>query len=62
MATDQDKLLDEVTNREYEHGFVTEIEMEMLPKGLDENTIRFISEKKGEPECYKRDFQKEKRT
>lgn len=50
MATDQDKLLDEVTNREYEHGFVTEIEMEMLPKGLDENTIRFISEKKGEPE------------
>lgn len=50
MATDQDKLLDEVTNREYEHGFVTEIEMEMLPKGLDENTIRFISEKKGEPD------------
>ncbi len=50
MATDQDRLLDEVTNREYEHGFVTEIEMEMLPKGLDESTIRFISEKKGEPE------------
>ncbi|HKL71146.1 MAG TPA: Fe-S cluster assembly protein SufB [Marinilabiliaceae bacterium] len=50
MATDQDKLLDEVTNKEYQYGFVTDIEMDMLPKGLDESTIRFISKTKGEPE------------
>jgi Fe-S cluster assembly protein SufB len=34
----------------YEHGFVTEIEQEYAPKGLNEDTIRFISAKKGEPE------------
>ncbi|MCW5771941.1 MAG: Fe-S cluster assembly protein SufB [Rhodospirillaceae bacterium] len=34
----------------YKYGFVTEIEMETAPKGLDETTIRFISAKKGEPE------------
>src|SRR5690554_5298493 len=50
MAADQDKLLDEVTNKEYQFGFVTDIEMDMLPKGLDEGTIRFISKTKGEPE------------
>ena len=50
MATDQDKLLEEVTNKEYQYGFVTDIEMDMLPKGLDEGTIRFISKTKGEPE------------
>lgn len=50
MAADQDKLLDEVTNKEYQFGFVTDIEMDMLPKGLDESTIHFISKTKGEPE------------
>jgi len=34
----------------YEHGFVTEVEQEYAPKGLSEDTIRFISAKKGEPE------------
>ncbi|MHB1218676.1 MAG: Fe-S cluster assembly protein SufB [Alphaproteobacteria bacterium] len=34
----------------YKHGFVTEIENERAPKGLDEDTVRFISAKKGEPE------------
>ena len=34
----------------YEHGFVTDIEQEYAPKGLSEDTIRFISAKKGEPE------------
>ncbi|WP_158918210.1 Fe-S cluster assembly protein SufB [Caulobacter sp. S45] len=34
----------------YLHGFVTDIEQEFAPKGLDESTVRFISEKKGEPE------------
>ena len=34
----------------YKHGFVTEIENERAPKGLNEDTVRFISAKKGEPE------------
>ncbi|MCB1134990.1 MAG: Fe-S cluster assembly protein SufB, partial [Chlamydiia bacterium] len=36
--------------REYKYGFVTDVEMERLPKGLNEDTIRAISEKKGEPQ------------
>jgi len=34
----------------YEHGFVTDIEQEFAPKGLSEDTVRFISAKKGEPD------------
>jgi len=35
---------------QYKYGFSTDIESDMAPKGLDENTIAFISAKKGEPE------------
>ncbi len=34
----------------YEHGFSSDIEQEFAPKGLSEDTVRFISAKKGEPE------------
>ena len=34
----------------YKYGFVTDIEMERAPKGLNEETVRFISAKKEEPE------------
>ena len=34
----------------YEHGFVTEVEQDFAPKGLNADTIRFISAKKEEPE------------
>jgi Fe-S cluster assembly protein SufB len=37
-------------NKKYEWGFATELEQEFAPKGLSEDTIRFISAKKGEPE------------
>jgi len=37
-------------NKKYEWGFSTELEQEFAPKGLSEDTIRFISAKKGEPE------------
>jgi len=40
----------EATERAYKWGFVTDIDMETAPKGLDEGTIRFISAKKEEPE------------
>jgi len=39
----------EITEREYKHGFVTDVESEKAPKGLSEDIVRFISEKKGEP-------------
>jgi Fe-S cluster assembly protein SufB len=38
------------TRSEYKAGFVTDIEQEMLPPGLSEDVIRFLSAKKGEPE------------
>ncbi len=50
MENDQDKLLGEVTSGEYKYGFVTDIETEVIPKGLNEDVIRLISSKKEEPE------------
>ena len=35
---------------QYKYGFVTDIEMDLAPKGLDEDIVRFISAKKDEPE------------
>ncbi len=49
MAQDNE-LLREVANKEYEYGFVTNIESELAPKGLNEGTVRYISAKKNEPE------------
>ena len=37
-------------NKKYEWGFATEVEQEFAPKGLNEDTVRYISAKKGEPE------------
>ena len=42
--------MDELVSRGYEHGFVTDIETEVIPPGLDEDVIRFISQRKAEPE------------
>ena len=50
MATDQDTIIDEFTSRGYEAGFVTNVESETLPPGLDEDVVRFISGRKDEPE------------
>jgi Fe-S cluster assembly protein SufB len=50
MEEDKNKIIDEVTQSEYKYGFVTDIEMETAPKGLTEDTVRFISAKKNEPE------------
>ena len=49
MTTDS-KMLENLANREYEFGFVTPVEQDTLPPGLDEGIIRAISERKGEPE------------
>jgi len=50
MTNEQDKILSEVTDSDYKYGFVTDIETETIPKGLSEDVVKIISEKKGEPE------------
>jgi len=50
MEKDQDKILHEVTQNEYKYGFVTDIENESIAKGLNEDVVRLISQKKNEPE------------
>jgi Fe-S cluster assembly protein SufB len=50
MASDQDKILDSVTSGDYKYGFYTDVELDVIPKGLTEDTIRLISLKKKEPE------------
>ena len=47
---DSDKILDELTTTEYKYGFVSDIEQDILPIGLNEDVVRFISAKKNEPE------------
>ena len=45
-----DEIIKDITDQEYKEGFVTEVEQEFVPKGLDEGIIRLISAKKGEPQ------------
>ena len=42
--------IQEYTDQDYDAGFVTDVEQDVAPKGLNEDIIRFISEKKNEPE------------
>jgi len=44
------EVLQNFVDQPYKHGFVTDIESDVAPKGLDEGTIRMISAKKNEPE------------
>jgi Fe-S cluster assembly protein SufB len=47
---DQDDIIEKMTNQEYKYGFVTEVQQEVIPKGLNEDVVRVISGKKNEPE------------
>src|SRR5687767_4191224 len=49
MSTESE-LLTDLGERKYRHGFVTDIEQDTVPPGLNEDVIRLISAKKGEPE------------
>ncbi len=42
--------VEELATKEYKYGFFTEVETETVPRGLNEDIIRLISAKKGEPE------------
>ncbi|MGE5496979.1 MAG: hypothetical protein ACM3Q2_02860, partial [Syntrophothermus sp.] len=44
------KTIEKLANSEYKYGFVTDIEMDSAPPGLNEDIIRFISAKKNEPD------------
>jgi Fe-S cluster assembly protein SufB len=48
--TETNTELAELVGRQYQHGFVTDIESETVPPGLDEDVVRLISRKKGEPD------------
>ena len=50
MENDQDNIINDVTSGEYKYGFYTDIETEKIPPGLNEDIIRLISGKKGEPD------------
>ena len=46
---DSNDILNEVTTGDYKYGFVTDIDTEVIHRGLDEETVRIISAKKNEP-------------
>ena len=50
MEDNEKDIIQEVTNEEYKWGFTTDIDTETIRKGLDEDIVRLISKKKGEPE------------
>jgi Fe-S cluster assembly protein SufB len=49
MSTSTDTV-EELANTEYKYGFVTDVEDEQIPRGLSEDIVRVISQKKNEPE------------
>ncbi|MGY0037089.1 hypothetical protein [Pedobacter sp. NJ-S-72] len=50
MMEKDDLMLEQLANREYEFGFVTAIDMDISEVGLNEDTVKFISAKKNEPQ------------
>lgn len=50
MGYTENELAQDLENQEYKFGFVSNIESDKAPKGLNEDIIRFISAKKNEPE------------
>lgn len=48
--SNETEILEKVTSSDYKYGFYTDLEMDIAPKGLNEDIIKFISHKKNEPE------------
>ena len=42
--------VEDIVSRRYQHGFITDIDSDTVPPGLDEDVVRLISAKKNEPE------------
>ncbi len=49
-VNEEKKLLNDITKSEYKEGFVTDVEQEFIPKGLNEDIVRMISKRKDEPQ------------
>ena len=49
-TTETVETINALTDNDYKYGFVTDIESDFAPRGLNEDTVRFISAKKNEPE------------
>ncbi|HRP61601.1 MAG TPA: Fe-S cluster assembly protein SufB, partial [Vicingus sp.] len=49
MAYTEEELKNELKDQEYKYGFTSNIESEVIPKGLNEDVVRLISSKKNEP-------------
>ena len=49
-ASESRRTIDDAVGSEYKYGFVTDIDTDIIPRGLSEDIIRLISQKKGEPE------------
>lgn len=47
---EEKELLNDITKSEYKEGFVTDVEQEFIPKGLNEDIVRMISKRKDEPQ------------
>ncbi len=47
---DQDKIIGDAVGSEYKYGFTSDIDTHVIPKGLSEDVVRYISREKGEPE------------
>ena len=50
FMSEETNIIEQVTSNDYKYGFVTNVENEYAPKGLNEDIVRFISMKKNEPE------------
>ncbi|MBD5249090.1 MAG: Fe-S cluster assembly protein SufB [Barnesiella sp.] len=50
MQESDDQIINKATDGEYKYGFVSDIETDIIPKGISEDVVRLISQKKGEPE------------
>ena len=48
--SDNEKIINNVTDNEYKYGFVTDIDTDVIPRGLSEEVVRLISAKKQEPQ------------
>ena len=50
MTESSDAMLEKLANRDYQYGFVTDIDADSAPPGLNEDIVRLISSKKNEPQ------------
>ena len=47
---EEKELLQDITKKEYKEGFVTDVDQDFIPKGLNEDIVRMISARKEEPQ------------